>query len=190
MKLIVGLGNPGKQYEKTRHNAGCMALDAFAKTQGLAEAEWKKHHRANALVAELMVGETKCLLAKPQTFMNESGQAVQELMAFYKLQPTQVIIAHDELDLPFGGLRIQVDASAGGHNGVASVIDRLGSKNFVRLRIGVGGAQRGKIPTEKYVLLPFSFFERLKLKGVINRAAEALACLAEHDAQRCMNKFN
>ena len=167
-----------------------MAVDAFAKAQGLAEAAWKKHHKTNALVAELMVGETKCLLAKPQTFMNESGQAVQDLIAFYKLEPKDVIVAHDELDLPFGSLRIQVDASAGGHNGVASVIERLGSKSFVRLRIGVGGAQRGKIPAEKYVLLPFSFFEKLKLKGVIKHAVEALECLASSDAQACMNRFN
>lgn len=188
MKLIVGLGNPGKQYEHTRHNLGFMVVDALA--ERLHASEWKKHHKANALVAEAMVGGEKCLMAKPQTFMNSSGEAVQALMAFYKLQSGDVIVAHDELDLPFGTLRISIDASAGGHNGVASVMEKLGTRNIIRLRMGIRGPQKGSIPSDKYVLLPFSLLERLKRKSIVSHAAEALECLAAHDAQTCMNRFN
>lgn len=188
MKLIVGLGNPGKKYENTRHNFGFMAVDVLASKMGASE--WKKHHKAEALVAETTLGDEKCLFAKPQTFMNDSGKAVQDLVSFYKLSPADVVIAHDELDLPFGVMRITADASAGGHNGVASVIEKLGTKSFTRLRIGIRGPEKGKIPTDKFVLLPFSFFERLKKKAVLSRAAEALECLVSNDTQACMNKFN
>lgn len=188
MKLIIGLGNPGSKYEKTRHNAGFMAVDAFAKLQNATA--WKKHHKAEALVTEIMIDGQKHLLAKPQTFMNDSGKAVQDLMAFYKIEAANLVVVHDELDLPFATLRIVSDSSAGGHNGVSSVIETIGTKTFTRLRIGVGSEKRGKVPTATFVLLPFSLFERLKLKGVISQAAEAIGCLLSHDAKTCMNRFN
>jgi len=187
MRLIVGLGNPGTQYEKTRHNAGFMALDAFAKAH---DASFKAHHKAQAEVAEVVLDGQKVLLAKPHTFMNKSGEAVQALAQFYKINASDVIVVHDELDLPFGRLRINVDASAGGHNGVASVIEKLGTKAFTRLRVGIGSTHRGKIPTDKFVLLPFSLFERLKLRGVISSASEAIECLATNTAAICANKVN
>jgi PTH1 family peptidyl-tRNA hydrolase len=190
MKLIVGLGNPGKQYEKTRHNAGFMAVDALAKAHGISDAQWRKHHKANALVVELLLGGVKHLLAKPQTFMNDSGDAVQALLAFHKIDTANLIVAHDELDFPFGVSRITAEASAGGHNGVASIIERIGTKAFTRLRIGVNSDKRGKIPTEKFVLLPFSLFERLKLRSHLTQASDALECLISKNAQECMNKFN
>lgn len=190
MKLIVGLGNPGKQYEKTRHNLGFMAVDALAKNLGLSHADFKTHHKATALVAEAMVNGEKNLLVKPQTFMNTSGEAVLALATFYKLTPNDIVIAHDELDLPFGAQRITATSSAGGHNGVISVFEKLGTKNIVRLRLGIKNNQRAKIPGDKFVLLPFSLIERLQLKGVVARAAEALECLASNDAQKCMNQFN
>ncbi len=187
MKLIVGLGNPGTQYQKTRHNAGFMALDAFAKAQG---ASFKQHHKAQVDVAEVVMDGQKVLLAKPLTFMNKSGEAVRALTNFYKIEAKDVVVVHDELDLPFGRLRINVDASAGGHNGVASVIEQLGTKAFTRLRIGIGSTHRGQIPTDKFVLLPFSFFEHLKLRGVISSASEAVECLATNTAAICANKVN
>ena len=190
MKLIVGLGNPGKQYEKTRHNAGFMTLDALAKAHGVAADDWKEHRQAKALVAEAMINGVKCLLVKPQTFMNDSGRAVQPLAAFYKVAIADIAAVHDELDIPFGTIRVTVGASAGGHKGVGSIIDTLGDKAFARVRIGIGSSSRGRIPTDTFVLQPFSLFERLKLSGHIGQAAKATECLITQGAQACMNRFN
>ena len=187
MKLVVGLGNPGKQYAQTRQNLAWILLDSLAADNG---ATWEQHHKTKAEVCKINVGGTAVMLAKPQTFMNESGQAVSALLQFYKLSPADVIIVHDELDLPFGDVRISVNASAGGHNGVKSVISRMGTQDIVRLRLGIKNDRADQVPSEAFVLERFGFFERQKIKRFLETYSEALTCLLLSDAQACMNQFN
>lgn len=184
MKLIVGLGNPGKKYASTRHNLGWMVLDALAKTNRVG---WSTFHKSPAEFCKLA---PDVILAKPQTFMNESGKAVGPMMAFYKLSPADLILVHDELDLPFGSLRISFDASAGGHNGVKSVIDAIGSQAFTRLRLGVKTERREKVPADAFVLERFGLRERLKLNSLMPDYLEAAQCLIEKNAQECMSRYN
>ncbi len=187
MKLIVGLGNPGKQYTQTRHNLGWTLLDSLADSM---QAKWEQHHKAKAEVCKLMIGDDAIMLAKPQTFMNESGQAVAPLLQFYKLTPADLIVVHDDLDLPFGELRISVNASAAGHNGVKSVISLVGTQDFTRLRLGIKTDRTQRVPADAFVLERFGFIERQKIKYYLNAYHEALGCLLREDAQSCMNKLN
>ena len=139
MRLIVGLGNPGEKYEHTRHNAGFDALTMLADQLGVKSAKLK----GNSLLMEAFIGGEKVLLCKPQTFMNLSGNAVQELMGFYKLTPDQLLILYDDIDIPLGWLRIRRNGSAGTHNGMRSVIACLNTEEFTRVRIGVGANPPG-----------------------------------------------
>jgi peptidyl-tRNA hydrolase, PTH1 family len=184
MKLIVGLGNPGKKYASTRHNLGWMVMDAFAKNIGVG---WSAFNKGPL---EFCKFAPDVILIKPQTFMNESGKAVSALFSFYKVSPADLIIVHDELDLPFGSLRISFDASAGGHNGVKSVIDAIGSQAFTRLRLGVKTDRRDKVPADAFVLERFGLLERLKLNSYMPDYLEALQCLIENDPQKCMTRYN
>lgn len=184
MKLIVGLGNPGKKYTSTRHNLGWMVLDAFAKNIGVSWSQFNKGP------LEFCKFAPDVILAKPQTFMNESGKAVAALFTFYKLSAADLIVVHDELDLPFGSLRISADASAGGHNGVKSVIESVGSQGFTRLRLGVRTDRREKVPAEAFVLERFGLIERLKLSSYMPQYIEALQCLIENDTGKCMSRYN
>ncbi len=163
MQLIIGLGNPGKEYAKTRHNAGFMALDYLA---GLPEVKVvSETNKFDSVIKEFVVegsGE-KNFLVYPQTFMNDSGKAVKQILNFYKLGPENILVLHDEIDLPLGTLKFTEDSSAAGHNGVKSLIDELGTQAFRRIRIGVESRQsREEMPTEKFVLQNFSE-EELKL---------------------------
>lgn len=165
MKLIVGLGNPGTKYEKTRHNVGFRVLDALAASLGFQFESKKKFLSEIAKNSEI-------ILAKPQTFMNDSGQTVQKLLAIYKLQLTDLLVIHDEVDLPLGTIRLSRDASSAGHKGVASVIDVLGTKNFARLRIGVESRSSQDIPpTDDYVLQNFPPDEEKILKETVMPSA-------------------
>lgn len=184
MKLIVGLGNPGKTYAATRHNLGWMVLDALAKNAGV---QWSTFHKAPAVFAKLA---PDVIIAKPQTFMNESGKAVAPMMKFYQLSPADLILVHDELDLPFGNLRISSDSSAGGHNGVKSVIDAVGSQAFTRLRLGVRTERRENVPADAFVLERFGLRERLKLNSLMSDYLEALQCLIENEPTKCMSQYN
>ena len=154
MKLIIGLGNPGKNYEGTRHNLGFFAVDAFVREQG---GTWKADVKRKANVCALVLGKEKVVLAKPTTFMNLSGEAVQALASFYKVGHEDILLIHDEMDLVPG--RIQLKPEGGrdaGHNGVASIQERLGTKALPRLRIGIGRPEHPNQPTEDYVLGPLS----------------------------------
>ncbi len=154
MKLIVGLGNPGEKYKQTRHNAGFLAIDYFLKDIGSINCQSKFH----ATVCEAHFGPIKTFFVKPQTFMNESGQAVKEILNFYKARPqTDLLVIHDDSDLPLGTIRMAADSSSAGHNGVQSIIDELGSQEFQRIRIGIDTRKtRDELPTENFVLLPFT----------------------------------
>jgi PTH1 family peptidyl-tRNA hydrolase len=165
MKIIVGLGNPGARYATTRHNAGFLAIDAFLKDHPGIQCQSKFASE----ICEIHFGTIKTFVVKPQTFMNESGRAVRELLQFYKADPrTDLLVIHDEVDLPFGTVRMAADSSAAGHNGVQDIIDKLGTQEFRRVRSGVDARQsRNDFPTENYVLSPFTDDELSRLHSEI-----------------------
>ena len=166
--LIVGLGNPGKEYAQTRHNAGFMVVDALAVA---LQANWKLDKSAKAEVIETTYFDQKIILAKPQTFMNLSGQSVNTLAAKFHVEPQHVWIVSDDVALPLGTLRTRTGGSAGGHNGLKSIIEKLGYENFIRFRIGVNEPP-ANIPLENYVVQKFAKAEEEKLKQVIEKARE------------------
>ncbi len=183
--LIVGLGNPGQQYARTRHNVGWEALDALAKRHGLQF----RTKQAKADIARGNIEGRPVILAKPQTFMNLSGQAVRGLIQFYKLPLTQVLIIHDELDLPLGTIRLRERGSAAGHNGLTSIIQQLGTPNVPRLRIGI---ERPPVPGDQvnWVLGHFSAAERAELAPAIEAAADAAETWLREGIAPAMNRFN
>ena len=148
MKLIIGLGNTGKEYDGTRHNLGFEAVDAFVTDE---EGAWKMDAKRKAEVCKLGVSEMDVVLAKPTTFMNLSGDAVQALASFYKVGPEDLLVVHDEMDLPPGRIQFKMGGGDAGHNGVTSIIERLGTDAFARLRIGIGRPDNQQ-PTPDYVL--------------------------------------
>lgn len=167
MKLIVGLGNPGSQYARTRHNVGFMVLEQLATD---LSASWKPESKLKSEVALADLAGERVILAKPQTFMNLSGEAVQRILQFYKLDPTEVWVVFDDVDVPFGRLRLRAGGSSSGHQGVKSLIQHVGP-DFLRARVGISLNDRTKEPSEEYVLKPFSTEEREELPLVIERAA-------------------
>jgi len=160
MNIIVGLGNPGEQYQSTRHNAGFMAVDVLAKKLDL---KWKNNKNFKADIAK---GDN-IILIKPLTFMNESGSVVAPILAYYKISPEKLTVIHDDLDIELGKYKISVDSRSAGHNGVQSIIDRLKTKNFKRLRIGIKTLALEKIPADKFVLQKFKPEELKIVKQVI-----------------------
>lgn len=176
MYLIVGLGNPGKQYEKTRHNVGFMVLSNLH--EKLAEygiSKWELSKKFNAEISGANINNQKVVLAKPMTFMNESGIAVQLLSHFYKLTLQDLIIVQDDKDLPLGEIKIQTDRGDAGHNGIKSIIEHLGTKNFQRVRVGIASENPKRMSdTAKFVLDKFAFSERKKVSEVIEQATEEI----------------
>lgn len=183
--LIVGLGNPGREYRDTRHNIGFMVLDRLAIR---LDARFTRL-QAKALVAQAQVGETRLLLAKPQTFMNLSGQAVRGLTRFYKIPPESVLVIHDDLDLPVGALRLRMDGGAAGHKGILSIVAELGTEQFARLRVGIGRPP-GQMDAADYVLQPLSTPELLAFSDILERAAAAALTWAQEGLTTAMNRFN
>lgn len=188
-KIIIALGNPGKKYETTRHNLGWMALDAYKTAIGTDDIKWENHNRTKALIAKIPT-DTILLLVKPVTFMNNSGDTVQDIISFYKATPSDIIVIHDDKDLAFGSMRITQDASSGGHNGVQSIITKIGTQKFTRLRLGIKSNKASKIPAEKFVLQPFTYFEKRNLKKWLLTMVEAIECLVDEDVAQCMTRFN
>ncbi len=175
MKLIVGLGNPGKTYTKTRHNVGFMVLDALQKKLTIEKITWDLSKKFNAEICELNLNNQKIILAKPMTFMNTSGEAVQLITHFYKLTVLDLVIVHDDKDLKLGDIRVQTDRSSAGHNGVQSIIDHLGTQNFTRVRVGVASENEKKMQnTAKFVLEKFGLLERKKVEEVVNKSVEEI----------------
>ena len=185
MYLIVGLGNPGKEYEKTRHNVGFMVVDYLARALGIAAL--KEKHKLKALMAEIKVGGHKVIFAEPLTYMNRSGEAVSEIVQWYKIPKDHIILVSDDVDLKLGQLRIRKKGAAGGHKGLESVIQHLKTADFTRLRIGVG---RGQAETADYVLGNFPKPELLLIDDAIVRAADAIIHIVYNGADSAMNKFN
>jgi PTH1 family peptidyl-tRNA hydrolase len=166
MILIVGLGNIGKEYEKTRHNFGFLAVDQLAKKQGFSA--WKKEPKFFGEIATGQIRTDKVILIKPSTYMNVSGKSVQAVAHFYKITAKNIWIWHDDVDLPFGTIRIKQKGQSGGHNGLKSIISSVGTEEFSRLKFGIKNDLLEKMPTEKFVLGNFSIEELSQLEKIID----------------------
>lgn len=186
MWIIIGLGNPGEEYTKTRHNIGFRCLNEVARRVGV-DFDTK---RAKARVAETTIGGQRVVLAKPFTFMNLSGQAVVGLCQWYKADPErEVLVVYDDLDLPFGTLRIRERGSAGTHNGMRSIVGLLGKPTFARLRVGIGNVPP-QWDTAKYVLGRFTKEEEEQVPGICGRAADAIDVVVREGVTAAMNRYN
>lgn len=183
--LIVGLGNPGREYRDSRHNIGFMLVDRLAE-----QLETRLTRMQNkALIGSGTMNGIKLVLAKPQTYMNLSGEAVSGLIRFYKIPLEKLMVVHDDIDLPFGTLRLRPTGSSAGQKGIQSIIERLGTQDFPRMRIGVGRPP-GQKQGASYVLQDFSLAEREELKVILDEAAEAVKVFVENGINQAMNQFN
>lgn len=184
--LIVGLGNPGAKYEMTRHNAGFLAVDLLAVKENLNIKKLKYH----ALVGDAVINGKKCLVMKPQTFMNNSGEAVGEAARFYKIPPERVIVISDDFSFDVGQIRIKRKGSAGGHNGLKSIIAHLGSENFPRIKVGVGQKPNADYDIIDWVLGRFPKELEKDLKSALENTVDALPYIVNEEIDKAMNLFN
>ena len=184
--LVVCLGNPGLRYEGTRHNAGFMAADALSKKLKVRI----DRARFKALTGRCEIGGQSVLLMKPQTYMNLSGEAAAQAAAFYKIPPERVLVVSDETALPIGALRVRTKGSAGGHNGLKSLIACLGTENFPRIRLGVGAPPHPDYDMADWVLSAFKNQDAEQMAASADRAAEAVICYISEGPERAMNRFN
>lgn len=185
MKLLIGLGNPGSQYEHTRHNVGFHVMDALATKCGL---RWERRNRA--LLASGNVDAEKVVLVKPLTFMNNSGEAVSELVRWYKIQPEDILVIYDDLDLPVGQIRLRPKGSAGGHNGLSSIIHHLHTDQFPRLRVGIGRPTNSHMNTVDYVLGVAPGDEGIQLATAEDHAVDAVPIILQQGIGAAMNILN
>lgn len=184
--IIVGLGNPGMQYEKTRHNVGFRAVDALCKSLDVKCDRTK----FKALYADAKIGDSRCLILKPQTYMNNSGQSVSEAMAFYKIPIDKVIVISDDVAMDVGRLRIRLKGSSGGHNGLKDIIELCGSDEFVRVRIGCGQKPHPDYDVKDWVLGKFPKEQEKQIEEMITFAADATECIIKRDVTTAMNRYN
>ena len=184
--LIVGLGNPGSRYEYTRHNVGFMVADELGEREDIPIQRLRYHALTNTAV----IGGQGVLLMKPTTYMNLSGEAVGEAARFYKLDPGHVLVISDDVDLPLGKLRIRTGGSAGGHNGLKSIIQHLGSDQFPRLKVGVGGKPHPNHDMADWVLSKLRGEDLRVMEEAVGRAADAVECYLRDGPQKAMNRFN
>ena len=184
MYIIAGLGNPGKKYENTRHNIGFITLDLLAERNDIKINKIK--HKA--LVGEGRISGQKVLLVKPQTYMNLSGQSLQEVMAYYKEEIEHLVVIYDDIDIPIGTVRIRKKGSAGTHNGVRSVVQCLASDQFPRIRIGLGDGRKGEL--KDFGIGGFSKEEKAPLEEAVTRAALAAECIVDKGIDKAMNEYN
>lgn len=184
--LIVGLGNPTPKYEKTRHNAGFMCIDRIAAEHNAVVDKKKK----NALVGEVLIGESRCLLVKPLTFMNLSGTAVAEIASFYKIPSERILVIFDDISFDIGVMRIKRNGSDGGHNGVKSIIGCLNSEDFPRLKIGVGKRPSRQFDLADWVLSRFDNAETERLSRLLDDAVIAVESIVQNGIDYAMNKYN
>jgi len=190
MKLIVGLGNPGEKYEKTRHNLGFMVVDVLArKMLPLEKTKWKFDKKSNSL---FLILNSKFILVKPQTFMNASGFAVKSLITNYSITNYSTLwVVHDDVDLPLGKIKIRIGGAAAGHHGVESIIQELGTDKFVRFRLGIGHPGRGAdAQVERYVLREFDINETSEVKQMTKKCVKAIQVALVSGLERAMNQFN
>ena len=183
--LVVGLGNPGQKYANTRHNMGFLTVDLLAEEAGVQLNKVKFKSAYNIL----RFAGTRCLVMKPQTYMNLSGEAVREAAQFYKIPPERILVIYDDVSLPVGKLRVRPSGSAGGHNGIKNIIAHLGTQDFPRVKIGSGAPGEGGDMIDWVLGVP-SQADRKILLETFHRAIEAAACIIEHGCQKAMNDFN
>ncbi|MBK9321859.1 MAG: aminoacyl-tRNA hydrolase [Bdellovibrionaceae bacterium] len=186
MWLIVGLGNPGNQYSLTRHNIGFMAVDYYLK--GLNLSTPKSQFKAE--IYQTKIVNQPVIFCKPQTYMNLSGESVQPLMGFYKVSLDHLIVIHDEIDQPFAQLKIQKNRGHGGHNGIKSISNLMGSSDYIRLRLGVGRPENPNVPVADYVLNKFTQEEFTTLPPFLNKACDAVESILVDGVQKASTKFN
>jgi PTH1 family peptidyl-tRNA hydrolase len=189
MKLIVGLGNPGRSYARNRHNIGFVCLNHFARTEGIRFDKKK----GLARIGRGKVAGNEVVLARPQTFMNNSGQSVSRLVDKFDIDLNDLIVIHDDLDLPLAKVRLSYGSSSGGHKGINSIIKELGAKDFIRIRIGIGRPNKLQISEDDiiaYVLSDFTPAEKRAIDNIIPTVAEAILCLLTDGLTPTMNKFN
>lgn len=184
--LVVGLGNPGREYQDTRHNIGFRCADALVRAHGLS---YNAKKRSKAIVAEGAIAGRRVLVAKPQTFMNLSGSSVQGLAAFYRIPPEHILVIFDDLDLPTATLRIRPKGGSGGHGGMTDIIRRLGTQDFPRVRFGIGRPP-GRMDPAAYVLQRFSAGEEPAIAGAVSRAVAAVESWLRDGIEAAMNQFN
>ena len=184
--LIVGLGNPGREYEKTRHNTGFRAIDRLAEKLNCKIDKAK----FQGLYGQVSYNGVKLLLLKPQTYMNLSGRSVLQLSAFFKVPPQRIIVMFDDISLEPGRIRVRADGSAGGHNGIKSIIAEVGSQAFPRVKIGVGAKPHPDYDLADWVLSTFSAGEEKSLVPALDRAADAALCIIDHGVPESANRFN
>lgn len=184
--MIVGLGNPGKKYEFTRHNTGFLCVDLFAEEHGFKIDRLK----FKSLIGETKIGTKRCLFLKPQTFMNLSGEAVREAAAFYKIPPERIIVIFDDISLDVGKMRIRRKGSDGGHNGIKNIIYHLSSDQFPRIKIGIGAKPHPDYDLADWVLTPFSNEDLKILRGVCEKAGEAIELMTDGKTEEAMSRFS
>jgi PTH1 family peptidyl-tRNA hydrolase len=185
--LIVGLGNPGAKYARTRHNVGFQLVDFVAEKW---KVRWSNESKFTSVLGRTERNGSTVLLQKPQTFMNASGEAVGPVSAFYKVSANRVIVAVDDADLPLGEIRLRKSGSSGGHHGLESIESHLGTRDFPRLRIGIGRAQDGRREISGYVLAPFSAEESLLMERILDRAFSQLECCLNESMDKAMSQYN
>lgn len=183
--LIAGLGNPGREYAGNRHNVGFHCLDRLAAAHQLAFGQW----RSNAKVALGQIAGRRVILLKPQTFVNASGEAVEAVCSFYKVEAARVLVVYDDLDLPQGTIRLRPRGGSGGHNGIRSIIEHLGTHDFPRLRVGIDRPP-GRMEPKAYVLQDWSDAQREEMKEIFDRVAAAVETFIESGIAEAMNCFN
>ena len=182
--LVAGLGNPGREYERTRHNAGWLVLDELARRHG---GSWRS--KFSGSLAEVRLGDLRLALLKPETYMNESGRSAGAAVRFFKVEPKQVLVVHDDVDLEAGRLQARAGGGLAGHNGLRSLAQHLGSQDFLRLRIGVGRPGRGDPrPVADWVLSPFAPEE--DAEALIARAADAVEMIAQEGLEAAQQRYN
>lgn len=185
MKIIAGLGNPGGKYEDTRHNVGFMTLDVLAKKLGIKVNKIK----FQGLIGEGRLGNERVVLLKPQTFMNNSGLSLRAVADFYKVNPQDIIVVVDDIDIPFASIKIKKNGSAGTHNGLKSIISHLGSQEFIRIKVGVGERNRGEDLAD-FVLSRFGKEDRKHMDKAMEAAADAVEAMVVHGVEYAMNTYN
>lgn len=187
MKMIAGLGNPGREYEKTPHNVGFVAVDSICRT---LKGDWRIEPRFQADVAKLSCNGEPLLLVKPMTYMNASGEAIGRIMHYYRMEPSQVVIISDDINLPPGRIRVRAEGGAGGHNGLSSIINRIGTQAFTRIRVGVGQNERASGNLVGHVLGRIAPEHNDAVSTAIETAAEAALCAIREGTETAMNRYN
>ena len=185
--LIVGLGNPGGEYADTRHNAGFRAAETLAERW---RAGWSLEKKFQARVAKVDLGERRVVLCEPQTYMNQSGEAVRAVLGFYRVPVARLLVLVDDADLPFGEIRLRGRGSSGGHHGLDSVAEHVGTTDYARLKIGIGQRRDGPRQITGFVLSPFAGEEKKTLGKILARVADQAECWMAEGVERAMNKFN